>query len=471
MCKKAKAGAQVLKDRTQGLDSRGNRAMNTQAESNWATEALKGLENDPEAVQLITDELKRVYDESKKLKAPWNKYMTSSFKNGFEDYFGEYKEDSKTKQLKRVKPPKAEATPTDLINLMLESKYDFKMAVDRLADLEKETDVGRPLATQGRDVDEFRDRGRKEGRKRRNSFVGPHAGIADHVFRPEGSDNFFTREVTHAKGTLEGDPNSQTYQRFVQQGAPFIGGVSGTIQNVNMCWEAKQKLSDIQDDDERDAERTRREKTTGIYMATLLAGGHHSMAEMLFAAKRHDLFPDIPNPLDDYPGAMKALGARFEELGLPKNLMPEAGATWRKALAKARDEIIGVGAEMITVLEKYGYDDGVITSVGATFNRKFLKDFNDTFTDELAHKLDEIVSLAGGDGDDDDGSSSEDDDDGGGGGNARDRAKREAADLIKDARDALNDEIIEGLEGNPFVPVSVRKTLSSALDQVSSLTR
>ena len=32
MCKKAKVESKVLKDRTRGLDSRGNHAMNTQAE-------------------------------------------------------------------------------------------------------------------------------------------------------------------------------------------------------------------------------------------------------------------------------------------------------------------------------------------------------------------------------------------------------------------------------------------------------
>ena len=75
------------------------------------------------------------------------------------------------------------------------------------------------------------------------------------------------------------------------------------------------------------------------------------------------------------------------------------------------------------------------------------------FTDDLANKLEELVSFV-----------SEDDSDN------REEAKEAAAELIKAARESLEDDVVKGLEANPFMPVSVRQTLSSALDQVSSLT-
>lgn len=450
MCKKAKVESKVLKDRTKGLDSRGNHAMNTQAESNWATDTLKDLSTNQETVTLITDELKRVYDDSKKMNYVKQK-VVGSFQKGFEDYFGEYKEDPKTKQMRMVKPPKAQAKPEDLVNLMLEDKYNFKLAADLLASEEKGKPEGRELYKQGRgEVGEFNDRGRVEGRKRRNSFIGPHAGISDSVFRPEGSDNFFTREMPHAKGVLEGDPQSLTYNRFVKQGAPFIGGVSGTIQGVAMCWEVKQKLAEIDDVAERDTERTRREKTMGVYMATLVAGGHHSMAEMLFASQQHGLFPDVPNPLDNYPGAMKALGDRFVTLGMKGGLQPKAGATWRKALEKAYEDIAEVRKEMGVIL---AHEPDLQNRALTAFDTIFHDGFSHVFTDDLARKLEELVSFVG-----------EDDSDN------REDAKVAAADLIKTARASLDDDVVKGLEANPFMPVSVRQTLSSALDQVSSLT-
>jgi len=515
MCKKANKESKVLEDRTKGLDSRGNRALNTQAETNWATGALKSLNTDTEAQALITDELKRVYDDCKKLRGPINWSRTHSFENGFEDYFGEYKEDSKTKQLRRVKPPKASPQPQDLVNLMLEGKYQFKEAVSWVADLEAKTDVGRPLYKRGRgDVPEFQNRGRKEGRKRRNSFIGPHAGIADHVFRPEGAENFFTRDVEHAKGMLEGDPTSATYNKFLAQGAPFIGGASGTIQGIALCWEAKQKLDDIQDGDQREEEIARREKTMGIYMATLVAGGHHSMSEMLFAAQQYGLFQNITNPLDNYALAMKQFGEHLQDLGLPGDLTPKPGDTWQNALTKVQGEIAKIRKEINAYLggkdeaddddaddddptnkgkapdvkssatkkkrtkilidsddddshqgstdsdddaSQQNQQDPVAakrTAVLKAFQNKIEGGFSRLFPDDLDTTLDRVVDALRNQPRDDQQVAD---------------AKQAAGDLIAQARDALDDDLIKGLDENPFVPVSVRKTLSDALNEVSSV--
>lgn len=443
MCKKSKAEAKVLKDRTKGLDSRGNVAVNTQAESSWATETLKDLATNQEAMALLKADLKRVYDGTKDKDLVTTK-SAGKFHKGYERFFGKKGGGKKGADL----PPEATPQPQDFVNLMLETQYDFKEAVDALNRNQKSEDVA--LWKSCRTREEFADRGRIQGRERRNSFVGPHAGITDHAFRQEETENFFTREVVHAKGTFEGDPKSKTYQRFVEQGAPFIGGVSGTMQGLAMAWEKDKPLAKIADDDEREEEIEKREKMAGVYMATLLAGGHHSASEMLFSAQSYGLFKDVPDPLKNYPAAMQALGERFEELGLPGGLSPKAGATWRAALAKMMAEVKKVGAVVADTYkdEDYGPD------VEEEFESEVEQKLEDLFGDELADKLDEIATLTGDDEKEE-----------------RFEVVGKAKGLIAEARHKLDLKLIQGLDENPFVPVSIRKTIEGALDQVSSLAR
>ena len=66
MCKKSKAEVKILKDRTKGLDARGNVAVNTQAESSWAVNTLSGL--DAKSAKLLSKDLKRVHDDTKKFR-------------------------------------------------------------------------------------------------------------------------------------------------------------------------------------------------------------------------------------------------------------------------------------------------------------------------------------------------------------------------------------------------------------------
>jgi len=500
MCKKKTQDVTVLKDRTKGLDARGNQALNTQAESNWAIGALKNLDTDAESQTLITDELMRVYYDRKKL-GFLQKTASKGFETGFEEYFGKYERDKKAGQLKRVSQPKAEPKPQDLINLMLEDKYKFKDSVSWVADRVAETSPGRELRANARGGAEFQERGRFEGRKRRNSFVGPHAGIADHVFRPEGAENFFTREVEHAKGMFEGKPNSPTYQKFLSQGAPFIGGASGTIEGIALSWEAKEKLDDL-DGQEHEAEKKKREKTIGIHMATLLAGGHHSMSEMLIAAKKFGLFDEVTDPLTNYPVAMKELGEHLNALGIPGDLTPKPGDLWLKALAKAQGEIAKIRKEINAILggkqddapppkieDRKGkqklrddesdddsnsddlqlvLDDDVADNSQAkdpnaktrslvldAFGAKIEAGFVKLFPDDMDQTLDAAVAVLSDDNADD---------------NDISGMKQGAAECIKEARQALDGDLITGLDENPFVPVSVRKTLSDVLDQVSSVT-
>ncbi len=431
MCKKSKAEAKILRDRTKGLDTRGNVGVNTQAESNWAVATLSAL--DANSVDMLNKDLKRVYDGTRN-KDPATTKAAGKFHKGYEKFYG--------------KDGSGKPSAQDLVGLMLESEYDWKDAVDALNSSQKKVD--KKLWEQCRTKQEFTDRGRIQGRERRNSFINPHAEIADHVFRPEETENFFGKEVVHAKGFFEGDPKSQTYQQFAQQGAPFIGGVSGTMQGLAMAWESDKPLKSIGDKQEQDNEREKREKMAGIYMSTLLAGGHHSASELLFSAKSYGLFPDVADPLSNYPQAMQDLGARFKQLGLPGDLSPKAGGTWRTARKAVADSLANLRGEIADVYKNETYGN----ALAQAFKSKVEDKVASLFTDDLATKLDSIVSLV-----------SDTDK------KKRETAMSDAAKMVKQARKQLGSDIITGLDDNPFRPLAIRKTLSGALDQVSGLAR
>jgi hypothetical protein len=284
----------------------------------------------------------------------------------------------------------------------------------------------------------------------RRGFVNPHAGITDRTFRQEETENIFGKEVVHAKGFFEGDPKSATYQKFAKQGAPFIAGVSGTMQGLAMSWEIGKPLGSIKDQQQQDTERAKREKTAGIYMATLLAGGHHSASELLFSAKSYGLFPDVTDPLTNYPQAMQELGARFKQLGLPGDLSPKAGGTWRDARQAVADSLTELQGEITDVYKTEAYAN----ALGQAFMANVVNKLAAVFTNDLADKLDDIADLVS-DADKP----------------KREKAMKEAGVMIKQARKQLDANLVTGLDENPFRPMAVRKTLSAALDQVAGLAR
>ena len=432
MCKKSQAEATILRDRTKGLDARGNVGVNTQAESSWAVTTLAGLDND--ALDLLDADLRRIYAATQN-RGPNVKAKASKFHKGFEKFYG--------------KDGSGQPSAQDLVGLMLEKEYDWKSAVDYLASSDGK--ANKALREQCRGKREFdEDRGRIQGRTRQNSFVNPHAGITDRTFRQEETENIFGKEVVHAKGFFEGDPKSATYQKFAKQGAPFIAGVSGTMQGLAMSWEIGKPLGSIKDQQQQDTERAKREKTAGIYMATLLAGGHHSASELLFSAKSYGLFPDVTDPLTNYPQAMQELGARFKQLGLPGDLSPKAGGTWRDARQAVADSLAELQGEITDVYKTEAYAN----TLGQAFTANVVNKLATLFTNDLADKLDVIAALVS-DADKP----------------KREKAIKEAAVMIKQARKQLDANLVTGLDENPFRPMAIRKTLSAALDQVAGMAR
>ncbi len=390
---------------------------------------LSGL--NAESAKLLSKDLKRVHDDTKDSDMITKK-CAGKFNTGYDKFFGT--DGSKT------------PSPSDLVGLMLEGEYDFKEAVDGLNRNQKGMD--KTLYNQCREKKEFTDRGRKQGRERRNSFSNPHAGITDHVFRQEGTENFFEKDVVHAKGTFEGDPKSDTYKKFAEQGAPFIGGVSGTMQGLVMAWELEKPLKDVPKD-KQDEVRAEREKLIGIYMATLLAGGHHSASELLFSAQSYGYFDKVADPLTNYPKAMKELGVRFIELGLPGGMSPKAGTIWLAARTEVSGSLLKLASEITATYKNEAY----AITVDGQYKTEIQDKTEALFGDDLARKLDDIVA------------------------EVDDKVKRkkltdEAGTMIETYRKTLTDEdLIRALDENPFVALSIRKTISGALDQVASLAR
>lgn len=288
------------------------------------------------------------------------------------------------------------------------------------------------------------------GRKRKGSLSNPDAGITDRVYRDAATRDFFATNVAHAKGTLEGKPDSDVYQSFLDQGAPFIGGASGTMHGLVVGIELdKQKRIDAGEEVDGDPEEKRKRETLiGVYMATLVAGGHHSVSECLIAAKGYGYFDDITHPLYDYPRAMDELGIRLQQLGLAGKLKAEApigpGDPWREAFEQTWKSFLTLQEAISAAYRRRELDPGPLIR---DFRNSVGERIKALFPDDLANKLDEMAA--------------EQDDD------ARGQRVNEARDMIKQLQANLKDGLLRDLDTNPFNPLNIRETMSGTLERLS----
>ena len=206
------------------------------------------------------------------------------------------------------------------------------------------------------------------------------------MFRQEGA-NFFEKDVVHAKGTFEGDPKSDTYKKFARAGCPVHRRRLGTMQGLVMAWELEKPLKDVPKDKQNEV-RAEREKLIGIYMATLLAGGHHSASELLFSAQSYGYFDKVTDPLTNYPKAMKELGGRFTELGLPGGMYPKAGTIWLAARTEVSGNLLKLASEITATYKNEAYAN----AVDGQYKTEIQDKTEALFGDDLARKLDDIVA-------------------------------------------------------------------------------
>jgi hypothetical protein len=113
---------------------------------------------------------------------------------------------------------------------------------------------------------------------------------------------------------LQEKKDSETVKAFEIVGMPFIGGASGTIQQLSILMLA---------------EELNKETIEAVLMlntAILIAGGHHALGECLISAQIAGFFQKIPNPLLDYKEAAsnwELYGMHFYSIGGPDLYMEE----------------------------------------------------------------------------------------------------------------------------------------------------
>ncbi len=309
MCKHSKADVAVLEQRQRGLDARGNDPAATKRESSWAVNVVSGAPDNDLQLQL---------QHARALAEQYKAYPTGK----------------KLKDALDLLPPNP--TGIQITELLLDRNGGFKELMDFVGGL-----VGNDhpdLKDKGRKQTVFLDRGRKTAeRTRAGSFSNPHGGITTGRDRSNSTADIFAAPVQHAKGALIGDQSSETYKKFQESGAPFIGGASGTVQFIVMDLESKKPIDQLSN-----AERQQREKLIALNAARLVAGGHHSMSECIIAAQAYGYFDNIPDPLKDYDVSMKALEKHFGNLGLNAGTKP-----------LSRDsEVEGVDPEAVRVRDR-----------------------------------------------------------------------------------------------------------------------
>lgn len=364
----------------------------------------------------------------------FNKHCVKKFKKGVIEIFG----DDQTRK------PSAEQLST----LMLDVKYGFKDATDAINREQKNEDP--KLYKTGRSGEVFQEeKGRRGGRKRKNSFSNFDAGITDRVNRDDTTRDFFATKTEHAKGLLEGDEggkindeNRKIYQQFQDADAPFIGGASGTMQGLIMGMEMKKKKSDLDED-----ELEQREKLIGVYMATLINGGHHSASECLIAAQKYEYFKDVTDPLKNYTTAMRQLGDRLSDVGLPTDLTAKVtavGDPWRSKVKQLITQMDTLQNQISRAYADRGLDAAPLID---EFKKTVRKPAIDLFGMDLADTLDGLPATK------DDAT-------------ARGKLLATARGQIGTLKANLKDDLVDELENNPFKPLTLKAPLGGVLDML-----
>lgn len=296
-------------------DRRENDKQATIRESRWATGLWSSLR--PEQLEPLMENVR---------------FMVASARN-FETLFHEFEGDLSGADRRRIEQSFTaarslgarldawEASPDRsskaLCELLADGKADgradFKDAVDGLETCIDNLDRHRTQAARGRSF--FEDRGRMpipKDQRREESAFSRHAGISDSNTRTRSAENFFSEDLEHYKGMASRAPDSRTARKFRESGTPFIGGASGSIENILLIMDTHKHVNDLSN-----AEYKNREKLLGLYTAMLVSAGHHSVMECMLPARAYGYFEDVPSPLKGgYTPAVRALANRLRELGL-----------------------------------------------------------------------------------------------------------------------------------------------------------
>ncbi|WP_128176640.1 hypothetical protein [[Pantoea] beijingensis] len=299
------------------FDNRGNDAAATQRESSWSVNVLRSIHPDlatnflQHIASLITGPLTATTEFKQKFKASLESRNISptdvaALMTGFEH--------AETLKQSIQDGVIRNETPTALILRLVESN-DFKIMLDLNGMLLEARDPETRRAIRRQPL--FRDRGRidvPKERVRSQSVYNRHAGIADELHRRPSTENFFNRNINHAKSSNMRDPLSETAKQFSKSGTPFIAGASGTMQVILHHMEQEKPYASL-----TAKERQSVETNILIHTALLVASGHHSIVEVLQPGRKLGYFSDLPDPLQGkkgYRNFMRALDSRLAALNL-----------------------------------------------------------------------------------------------------------------------------------------------------------
>lgn len=197
-----------------------------------------------------------------------------------------------------------------LCEILADSDVGLKGTIDQLTYLISRSD--RTFARPIRSHPMFEDRGRQAmppEHRRDESVFSRHAGITDSLNRTASMENLFSSDLFHFKGDAQRIPGSRTAEEFGAAGAPFIGGASGTVEQIIAMMEHDRPAGVLSAED-----RNQREQVIALYCAMLVAGGHHSLMEGFMPARAYGYFAELPETMNSprhYEEAMKAIAARF----------------------------------------------------------------------------------------------------------------------------------------------------------------
>jgi len=209
---------------------------------------------------------------------------------------------------------KTNGSGRNLAQRLLDNR-DFKQLLDLVG--ERQQMIAPGLHHAMRSPQFFTERGRQllpEDQVRQPSLMNRHAGITDGLHRRPSTENFFSKNIEHAKADFERIPSSATSNRFTQSGTPFIGGISGSAQFIAQHMEMQRPFQH-----RPPHEQAQMERLLLMHAALMAAGGHHSIMETLLPAFVLGFFANTPNPLrkgGSYTETMQALDARIQQLGL-----------------------------------------------------------------------------------------------------------------------------------------------------------
>jgi hypothetical protein len=294
------------------FDRRGNDVAATQRESIWSVVLLQDLSQ--ENVALMKSHVLSLIEKGRAIEQGFEEIALDLYEED-EGFLRRNLGASQSVEDVMESLPEGADAASVFHRLLDETSGRFRALVDLVGHLENLEDPDR--AAIARDLSIFIDRGRRripDDAMSIDSHHNAHAGISDKDHRPQIVENFFPGKIDHAKSAYEKIEDSETYRKFVENGIPFVSGVSGVMQQLCVIMEmdkGRESLSDF--------EWSERERILAMHAARMVAGGSHSVMECLLPAMAYGYFADVPDPMTPgvgYATSITALEDHLQRIGL-----------------------------------------------------------------------------------------------------------------------------------------------------------